>query len=71
VLTFPMILTIIFTAAGVMLAVILVVVVLPRSGRNGRRRSGPYGPMGSEEVSRLNGQTPRPPTDDRTAQGNP
>jgi hypothetical protein len=64
VLTFPMILTLIFMAAGVMLAVILVVVVLPRSGRNGRRRSETYGPMGSEEVSRLNGQTPRQSADE-------
>jgi hypothetical protein len=44
---FPMILTMIFTAAGVLLAVVLLVVVLPRSGRNGRPRSGSYGPMGS------------------------
>jgi hypothetical protein len=61
VLTFPMILTLIFMAAGVLLAMILLVVVLPRSGRNDRRRSWSYGPMGSEEFSRLNGQTPRPP----------
>jgi hypothetical protein len=39
----------VFTAAGVLLAVILLVVLLPRGGRNGRHRSELFGSPNSEE----------------------